>query len=94
MVERVVPGATMEAVEAIRRAAEQACRAVAVEGQPVRYLRSIFTPGDSRCRCLFEAPSADLVQAVNEAAQLPYNRIVLAVDLAARTGDNGCMERV
>ncbi len=82
MVERILPGATMASIEAIRQAAEEACRVFAAEGRPVRYLRCIFTPGDSRCRCLFEAPSADLVQAVNEVAQIPYSRIVLAVDLA------------
>jgi Protein of unknown function (DUF4242) len=82
MVERILPGATMAEVEAVRHAAGAACGAFSVEGRPVRYLRSTFTPGDSRCRCLFEAPSADLVRAVNEAAQVPYIRIVLALDLA------------
>jgi hypothetical protein len=81
MVERVLPGATLPAVAALGRAGEEACRAFAAQGRPVRYLRSTFTPGDSRCRCLFEAPNAALVQALNEAAQLPYSRIVLAVDL-------------
>ena len=82
MVERSLPGATMASIEALRQTAGKACRAFAAEGRPVRYLRSIFTPGDSRCRCLFEAASADLVRAVNEAAQLPYSRIVLAVEFA------------
>jgi hypothetical protein len=81
MVERVLPGATMASVEAIRRAAEEACGAFAAEGKPVRYVRSTFTPGESRCRCLFEAPNVDLVRSVNEAAQVPYSRIVLAVEL-------------
>ena len=83
LVERIVPGATLESVEAIQRATEEACRAFSAAGRPVRYLRSTFTPGESRCRCLFEAPSSELVQAVNEAAQIPYNRIILAVDLPA-----------
>jgi hypothetical protein len=82
LVERVLPGATMASVEAVCMATGEACRAVAAEGRPVRYLRSTFTPGDSRCRCLFEAPSAELVRVVNEAAQVPYSRILLAVDLA------------
>jgi hypothetical protein len=82
MVERILPGATMAAIQALRQAEADACRAFATEGRQVRYLRSTFTPGDSRCRCLFEAPDADLVQAVNEAAEIPYSRIVLAVDLA------------
>jgi hypothetical protein len=71
----------MPSVEALQQAARAACRAFAAEGRPVRHLRSIFTPGDSRCRCLFEAPDAELVRAVNEAAETPYSRIVLAVDL-------------
>jgi hypothetical protein len=81
MVERSLPGATMASIELLQQALADACRAFAAEGRPVRYLRSIFTPGDSRCRCLFEAPNADLVQAINEAAQVPYGRIVLALDL-------------
>jgi hypothetical protein len=82
MVERVLPGATVESVEAMQRAAEEVCRAYAAQGRAVRYLRSTFTPGDSRCRCLFEASHAALVRDVNEAAQLPYSRIVLAIELA------------
>lgn len=82
MVERVLPGATLAEIAALQQAAAETCRAFAAEGRPVRYLRSTFTPGDSRCRCLFEAPDAALVQAVNEAAQIPFNRIVLAVDLS------------
>jgi hypothetical protein len=52
-----------------------------VAGKPVRYLRSVFVPGESHCMCLFEAPAAELVKEVNEAAQLPYTRIVEALDL-------------
>jgi hypothetical protein len=40
-------------------------------------------PGRSRCSCLFEASNEDLVQAVNDMAQIPYSRIVLAVELTA-----------
>lgn len=81
MVERILPGATIASVEALRQAAGTSCRAFAPEGRPVRYLRSVFTPGDSCCRCLFEAAGADLVRDLNESAQLPYNRILLALDL-------------
>jgi Protein of unknown function (DUF4242) len=81
MVERTLPGASIESFEAVRRAADAATQSFVAQNKPVRYLRSTFTPGDSRCRCLFEAPNADLVQEVNDAAQLPYNRIVLALDL-------------
>jgi hypothetical protein len=53
------------------------------EGRPVRYLRSIVTPGESRYQCLFEAVSADVVQAANDTAQIPYRRIILAMEIGA-----------
>jgi hypothetical protein len=80
VVERVLPGASIDAVQAIMRAAEEACQAFAAEGRTVRYLRSTFTPGDSRCRCLFEAANANLVEELNKAAQIPYSRIIIAFD--------------
>lgn len=78
-----MPGATLQSLQEIRHAAEEACGGLTAEGRSVRSLRSIFTPGESRCQCLFEAASADLVQAANEAAQIPYSRIVIAVDIGA-----------
>jgi hypothetical protein len=83
LVERVLPGTTVEAAQAVRAAAERACSISTRHGQRVRYIRSTFTPGESRCRCLFEAANADLVREVNDAAQLPYSRIILALDLGA-----------
>ena len=81
MVERILPGVTVESLEALRTASQRACAASTQTGKPVRYVRSTFTPGESRCRCLFEASTVDLVREVNEAAQLPYSRIILALDL-------------
>jgi hypothetical protein len=83
IVERILPGATMESLEELRRVLEEATREATTEGSPVRHLRSTFTPGDSRCRCLFEAPDAEWVRAVNEAAEIPFSRIALAVELRA-----------
>jgi hypothetical protein len=83
LVERIVPGATLESLSEIRHAAGEVCSAFTAEGRSVRYLRSIFTPGESRCQCLFEAASADLVQAVNDTAQIPYSRIVVAMEIGA-----------
>lgn len=80
MVERILPGATLESLAALRQAARDVCRASTAAGKPVRYLRSTVTPGESRCRCLFEAADGDLVRAVNDAAQFPYNRIIMALD--------------
>jgi hypothetical protein len=82
LVERHVPGVTMAQLRAIRAAAQETCTAFAADGKPVRYLRGLFIPGESRCLCLFEAPDAERVQDVNEATRIPYNRILLALDLA------------
>lgn len=86
MVERVLAGITLESLEALRTAAERSCSAFGQRGKPVTYLRSTFTPGESRCRCLFEAADADVVREVNDAAQLPYSRIILALDLESTPG--------
>ena len=51
------------------------------EGKPVRYIRSMYVPGDSRCMCLFEASSEQDVRDLNDAAKIPYERIVRAEDL-------------
>src|SRR5689334_8536765 len=64
MVERILPGGTLESLAALRQAAAEACRTSTATGQPIRYLRSTVTPGESRCRCLFEALDGDLVRAV------------------------------
>lgn len=83
LVERVLHAATIESLEMLRRRTEDACRTAAVQGNTVRYLHSTFAPGESRCRCLFEAPSPELVRDVNDAAGFPYERIVVAIDLGA-----------
>lgn len=51
------------------------------EGKNVRYIRSIFVPGEAKCMCLFEASSPELVKEVNEAAQIPFTQIKEALDL-------------
>jgi hypothetical protein len=52
------------------------------EGVQISYIRSTFAPEDGRCMCLFDGESADQVQAFNDAAGLPYTRVVPALDLA------------
>lgn len=83
MVERDLHGISMEQLAAAQGAAIAEARASTARGAGVRYLRSLFTPGDGCCRCLFEAETADAVRAVNDAAQLPYARVVPAMDLTA-----------
>jgi hypothetical protein len=80
VVERHLPGITMPELAALQRAEERACEVSVAQGKPVRFVRSTFAPGESRCQCLFEAPNADVVQEVNDLAQIPYSRIILVVD--------------
>jgi hypothetical protein len=51
------------------------------EGEPVRYLRTIFVPEDEICFHLYEAGAAGLVAMASLRAQNSYERIVRAVSL-------------
>ena len=64
---------------ALQHALEDASRRLTLAGSPVRYLGSTFVPARSRCYCMFEAASPDVVQAVNEAALVPYITINEAI---------------
>ena len=81
MVERDLKGITMDQLAAAQRAAIETSTRFTAEGKPVRYIRSTFVPGESRCMCLFEAADAQLVRDVNEAAHIPFSRVVEALDL-------------
>ena len=45
------------------------------------YIRSTYVPGDSKVMCLFEASGQQLVEEVNQAANIPFTRVVEAMDL-------------
>ncbi len=85
MVDRKLPGVTTERLAAAQKAAIETCRQFTAKGAPVRYLRTTFVPGEARCMCLFEAASADIVRRVNEAAKIPYTRVVDALDLTPKS---------
>ena len=83
MVERDLSGISMEALGAAQAAAIAEARNSSARGAPVRYVRSLFTPEDGHCCCLFEAATDGVVRSVNDAAKLPYQRIVEVLDLPA-----------
>jgi hypothetical protein len=63
--------------EALRRASV----AGGIDGDlPVSHLRSILVPGDETCFHLFESPSIEALEDVCRRAQLPFDRIVEAVE--------------
>ena len=82
MVDRELPGITIHQLVAAQKTAIETCRQFTAEGKPVSYIRSAFVPSDSNCRCLFEAPNAELVEELNKAAYLPFVRVVEAMDLS------------
>ena len=57
------------------------------EGTPIRYLRSIFVPGEEKCFCLLEGPSEEAVKEANERAEIPLERIVEAMHIASEDLD-------
>ena len=81
MVERDLTGITMPQLAGAQQAAIATSRRFTADGTPVRYIRSTFVPGEARCMCLFDATSAEDVKKVNDAAQIPYTRVVEALDL-------------
>ena len=76
MVERELPGISMDDLAA----AQQAAIKISPEFGG-RYIRSTWLPDQERCMCLFEAPSADVVQAIQVKAKIPFTRVVPALDL-------------
>lgn len=81
MVDRDLPGISMEQLAAAQRRAIEYSQRYQSEGRDIRYIRSTFVPGESHCMCLFEAPSPDLVATLNEEAEIPYTRVTEAFDL-------------
>ncbi|HEV7255908.1 MAG TPA: DUF4242 domain-containing protein [Mesorhizobium sp.] len=81
MVERELKGIPMSDLAAAQQLAIKTSQEHTAQGTPVRYIRSTFAPEDGRCMCLFEAGSANEVKRVNDEAQIPYSRVVEALDL-------------
>ncbi len=84
MVERDLPGIKMEQLAAAQKRAIEVGKELTAQGKEVRYIRSTFVPGQNKCMCLFEAPNPENVKEANERAQIPFTRIVEAMDLTPR----------
>ena len=81
MVERSLKGISMDALAAAQKRAIETAQKLSSEGTPVRYIRSTFVPEEGACRCLFSAERSEDVKRLNESAQIPFDRIVPALDL-------------
>ena len=81
MVERDLPGIKMEQLADAQKRAIEAGKQLTAQGKQVKYIRSTFVPGQHKCMCLFEAPNAENVREANQRAEIPFTRIIEAVDL-------------
>lgn len=81
MVDRDLPGISMEALGAAQKAAIDTAEVYRQRGRDVRYIRSTFVPGEFHCMCLFEAPTSQDVVDLNDEAKIPYTRVTEALDL-------------
>lgn len=66
--------------DACRRA-----RATATAGAGVSYVHTTFLPGDETVLHLFEAPSAEAIEAAGREAGLRFERIVEAIEDSAES---------
>jgi hypothetical protein len=81
MVERELEGITMDQLAAAQRRAISTGKDMTAAGKDVRYIRSTFVPGEARCMCLFESSSRAHVEELQAKAQIPFSRVVEALDL-------------
>ena len=81
MVDRELPGITLDQLAAAQGAAIETSQRFTDEGRAVRYIRSTWVPDESHVMCLFEAPNAQVVEDVNKAANIPFKRVVEPMDL-------------
>lgn len=81
MVDRDLPGITLDELAAAQRAAIETAERYRSQGRDIRYIRSTFVPGESHCMCLFEAPEPQVVRELNDEAKIPYTRVTEALSL-------------
>ena len=75
IVEHRLPGLRREHLERVHRALADSSRRLSTGPDRVRYVRSLVIPARGVCVCVFEASSSELVQRVNEVAQVPFAAI-------------------
>lgn len=81
VVERSLPGLTVQHLPALQNALAEATTRLTSSGSPVTYRGTTFLPARSRCFCLFEAASVEVVKRANETAQIPFVAVTEAIEL-------------
>ena len=83
VVERHLPRFTSEQLAAAAARAKSTTADMTREGTPIRYLRSIFIPGEDKCFCTFEGPSVSSIEEANNRAEIPFERVVEALQITS-----------
>ena len=84
VVEAYMPRSHAQQARAAGRRARAAAEELSREGEPIRYVRTTFLPEDETCFHVFEAPSAEVVEAASSRAELGRARVVPAIDASGR----------
>ena len=78
LVERRLPGMTVSGLTMLHQALTLATGRFSRDEPDLRYLWSVFIPGQDRLLSLFAAQDADLVRSANDASLIPFTGIARA----------------
>jgi hypothetical protein len=88
LVEAYRPGATADDVRQASRRLAAAASALALDGEPIRFVSVTFVPVEESCFFRFEGTSADLVARACAVADVPPARIHAVLDLREERCDS------
>lgn len=86
LVERQLLGITEHQLAMLDTVIAEVTRRFADRGETIRLVRSTFLPRHERLLTLFAAGSSEVVQAVNDAALVPFTSIEPARELPSKRG--------
>ena len=82
LVERYWPGIDLATLRPVLERLDAVARAMTADGTPVEHVGSILMPVDEVVVSLISARDEALVRELNERAELPVDRITVAISLA------------
>jgi hypothetical protein len=86
LVEHYWPGVTREGFLAATDRVRAVVDDMARTAEPVRFLHSTFVPEDESAFCVFSSPSRELVEEAYKQAGVPFERVLLALELEVHDG--------
>lgn len=81
LVERYWPGVEVESMRAGEGRLRSVVERLGIEGNPVRYVRSLIVPAEGVVFSVFVGRSAADVAEANRQAEVPFDRIVRAFEI-------------